>query len=179
MMPPGHVAVTWAGAQLWPQHKLDYRLLAFFALLPDLIDKPLALWVFTASDSTQNIAHALLPHLLLLTTVLLWQPRWIPYALAFNSHLPADRMWNHSETFWWPLAGWGTFWQYKFMNTPQAMLNTYLEIVRRYPQVWVVELLAMGYLTRLAVKYQWYRPSNLRRFLQTGRPGAPNHPPRN
>jgi len=176
MMPPGHVAVTWAGAQLWPHRKLDYRWLALCGLLPDIIDKPLALLVFTASESTQNVAHALLPHLLVLLIALLWRPRWVPYALAFNSHLLADRMWNHTETFWWPFFGWETFWQFKFMNTPQAMLNTYLDIVRRYPQVWVIEVLALGYLAWLAIRYGWYRWPELRRFLQTARPADNSHP---
>ncbi len=51
MMPPGHIATTWGVAALTQQHNpqlacLDYRLLAICALLPDLIDKPLAILIF-------------------------------------------------------------------------------------------------------------------------------------
>jgi len=169
MMPPGHVAVTWAAADFWPEKHLDYRLLAFCALLPDLIDKPLAIWVFTDSHSAQNVAHALLPNLALMLIALLWQRRALPYVLAFNAHLIADRMWNHTETFWWPLFGWDVFWQFKFMNTPQAMLDTYLDIVQRYPQVWVVELIAVAYLVRFVGKSKLFLWKNLNHFLRTGR----------
>jgi len=169
MMPPGHVAVTWAAADFWPEKHLDYRLLAFCALLPDLIDKPLAIWVFTDSHSAQNVAHALLPNLALMLIALLWQRRALPYVLAFNAHLIADRMWNHTETFWWPLFGWDVFWQFKFMNTPQAMLDTYLDIVQRYPQVWVVELIAVAYLVWFVGKSKLFLWKNLNHFLRTGR----------
>ena len=54
MMPPGHIAATWGVATLLQQNnsrltRLDYRLLALSALLPDLIDKPLVMLVFTDS----------------------------------------------------------------------------------------------------------------------------------
>ncbi len=169
MMPPGHVALTWAAADLWPENKLDYRLLAFCALLPDIIDKPLALLIFTQSHSSQNIAHALLPNLALFTVALVFLPKWLPYILAINVHLIADRMWNHTETFWWPLFGWNVFWQFKDMNTPEAMANVYLDMVQRYPQVWVIELLALFFLTWFGVKHRLYLWSTMKRFLLTGR----------
>lgn len=169
MLPPGHVAVTWATAQLWPEKNLDYRWLALAAMVPDIIDKPLALWVFTESQSTQNIAHALIPNLCLLVIALLWLPRSLPYILACNGHILADHMWNHTETFWWPLFGWSTFWQFRFMNSPEAMLTVYLEIIQRYPHVWVVELIAVGFLGWLSLKYTLYKKDHLIYFLRTGR----------
>jgi hypothetical protein len=68
MMPPGHIAATWGVAALLQQNnprlaRLDYRLLAFSALLPDMLDKPLAVLVFTDTHTTQFIAHSLLFHL--------------------------------------------------------------------------------------------------------------------
>jgi len=168
MMPPGHIAVGLLSRHLWDeQSPLDLRLLAGSALLPDIIDKPLAILVFTDSHSTQNIAHALLPHLLLLTIALLWIPRIVPYVLAFNTHLLADHMWYHTETFWYPLYGWDTFWQYKFMNTPQAMLKVYFDILR-YPEVWLIESFALAYLAYFAWQYRLYRWKNLRHLLATG-----------
>ncbi len=151
MMPPGHIAVGLLSRHLWDEEP-DWRGLAGAALLPDVIDKPLALLVFTDSHSTQNIAHSLLVHVLALVVAILWFRRALPYVLAFNTHLLADHMWYHIETFWYPLFGWNTFWQYKFMNSPQAMFSTYLDILR-YPQVWVVEIFALAYLGWLGWKY--------------------------
>jgi len=173
MMPPGHLAATWGVAALMQQNnprlaRLDYRLLAFSALAPDLIDKPLAVLVFTEAHTSQLVAHSLSFNLvLLLLALLLWRPA-LPYALAFNAHLLADRMWNHPESFWWPLFGWHTFWQYRFMNTPRAMVEVYWEIVTRYPQVWVVELIALAYLFWFAYRFRLYRPANLKHLLLRG-----------
>jgi len=168
MMPPGHIAITWAAAKLLTKQSLDYRRLAFSAMLPDLVDKPLALWVFTQSHSSQNLTHALLPNLLLLGIAVWKWPRALPYVLAFNGHLLADRMWRKTETFWWPLFGGQTFSSYRFMNTPQAMTQVYLDILRRYPHVWAIELLAGLYLGWFIKKHRLANRANLLAFLQTG-----------
>ncbi|GAB4451388.1 MAG: hypothetical protein Kow0031_33960 [Anaerolineae bacterium] len=177
-MPPGHVAITWGMASLMQKNNekltgLDYRLLAFCALAPDIIDKPLALLVFTEAHTSQLIAHALLPHVLLLMAALLWWRPALPYVLAFNGHLLADRMWNHTESFWWPLFGWDAFWQFQFMNTPEAMVSVYWDIVTRYPQVWLVELLALWFLLLFGFRYGLYRRRRLAAFLRTGRVNEP------
>ncbi len=175
MMPPGHVAATWGVAGLLAKNnpgllaRLDYRLLAAAALLPDLLDKPLAILVFTDSHSSQNVGHSLLLHgLALVVTLLAWR-RAVPYVLAFNGHLLADRMWHHTETFWWPFYGFDVFWQYKPMNTPGQMLDVYLDILTRYPQVWLVELIALGLLAWLGYRYNLYHWPALRTFILTGR----------
>jgi hypothetical protein len=109
MMPPGHVAITWGVARAYPDKiiqnwlNLDYRLLGLCALAPDIIDKPLAILVFTEAHTSQLVAHSLL-----LSVPFWWlrcygSSRAIPYLLAFSAHLIADRMWNHTESFWWPL----------------------------------------------------------------------------
>ncbi len=174
MMPPGHIASTWGVAALAQQNNprlahLDYRLLAVCALLPDLIDKPLAILVFTDTPTSQLIAHSLLFNLALLIPALLFWQRALPYVLAFNAHLPADRMWHHNQTFWWPMFGWQTFWEYKPMNTPEEMFNVYLDIIIRYPQVWVVELLALGIFVWFGVRYRLYLWPRLKVFILTGR----------
>ena len=174
MMPPGHVATTWGVATLIQQNNprlagLDYRLLAICALLPDLIDKPLAILVFTEAHTSQLIAHSLSFNLILLVLTLLFWRKAVPYVLAFNAHVLLDRMWYHSESFWWPFFGWNTFWQYKFMNTPEAMVNVYLDIVTRYPQVWVIELIAAGVLLWFAFRHRLFWGPRLKRFILTGR----------
>lgn len=173
MMPPGHIAATWSVAALCQKNNsrlagLDYRLLAVSAMLPDFLDKPLALLIFTHSNSTQNIAHSFLFHVLVLILTLLYWRQALPYTLAFNAHLLADHMWYHTETFWWPLFGWITFWGYKPMNTPGEMLTVYLDIISRYPQVWVIEVIALVILGWFVRRYHWYRWSNLKIFMATG-----------
>jgi hypothetical protein len=171
MMPPGHVAVTWGVSTLLQKRpsRLDYRLLALAAMLPDLIDKPLAMLVFTQAHTSQLVAHSLLFHVAVLVLALLFWRKQIPCVLAFNGHLLADRMWRHTESFWWPLFGRQTFWEFKVMNSPQAMASVYWDIITRYPEVWVVELLALVFLARFAARYQLYRWPPLKKLLFTGK----------
>lgn len=172
-MPPGHIAATWGVAAILQQHnprlaRLDFRLLAVSALAADLIDKPLALTLFTEAHTSQLMAHSLLPNLALLLLSLLFWPRALPYVLAFTCHLAADRMWHHPESFWWPLYGWDQFWIYKPMNTPGEMVNVYLDIIYRYPQVWVVELVALLTLLWLVYRAKLYRWARLIQFILSG-----------
>jgi hypothetical protein len=171
MMPPGHVAITWGMAEVLHAHptRLDYRLLALAAMAPDLIDKPLAMLVFTQADTSQLIAHSLLLNMVVLLGALLWFRAALPYVLAGNGHLLADRIWNHTETFWWPLYGWNTFWVYKPMGSAQEMAAVYWEIITRYPQVWVVEIIAVAYLAGFAYRRGWYRWPGQMQFWRTGR----------
>lgn len=172
-MPPGHVAATWGVATLLKKNnpglaRLDYRLLAAATLLPDIIDKPLAIFIFTEAHTSQLIAHSFLFNAVLLVCALLWWRKPLPYVLAFNAHVLADRMWNHTESFWWPLFGWSTFWTYKPMNTPETMLNVYLDIVIHYPQVWVIEIVALLFLGWFMYRHQLYRWPMLKHFVLTG-----------
>ncbi len=173
MMPPGHVAVTWGVSRLLQENnprlaRLDYRLLALSAVGADLIDKPLALFVFPESQASQLIAHSLPVNLLLVVIgLLLWRSA-LPYILAFAGHVILDRMWNHTESFWWPFFGWDTFWAFKPMNTPEVMFNVYLDIITRYPQVWVVEVIALLYLARFVYKQRLYQWDRVKRFWLTG-----------
>ncbi|MDM8518702.1 metal-dependent hydrolase [Anaerolineales bacterium HSG6] len=177
MMPPGHVAVSWGISRLLQRTnpalaQLDYRLLAIGSLLPDFIDKPLAIWLFTDSHSSQNITHSLFFNWAILVITLLWIPRLLPYCLAFNGHLIADKMWNHTETFWWPWYGWDQFWHYRFMNTPEAMLQVYIDILTHYPHVWLIEIVAVLILGYFFYQQKWYRWQSLKRFVMTGRLSA-------
>ena len=174
MMPPGHVATTWGVAVALQQNnprlaRLDYRLLAVCALLPDLIDQPLAILVFTQSHTSQLIFHSLLINLALLVVALLWWRAAVPYVLAFAGHVVLDRMWNHTESFWWPIYGWNVFWQYKPMNTPTEMVNVYLDIITRYPQVWVIELIAILFFVWFGLRFKLYLWERLKYFMWTGR----------
>lgn len=183
MMPPGHIAATWGVTQLLQRTnphlaQVDYRLLAVSSLLPDFIDKPLAIWAFPQSHSSQNVTHSLLLNVTLLVLTLLFCRRLLPYTLAFNGHLIADKMWHHTETFWWPLYGWNVFWQYKFMNTPEAMLKVYLDIILSYPHVWLTELIALVILLWFGYRFRWHQWRQVRQFLWTGRLERDNESPR-
>ncbi len=63
MLPSGHVEFTWAALNLLQRQAglfedADYRLAALAAVLPDLLDKPLATFVLTDAEA----APALRPY---------------------------------------------------------------------------------------------------------------------
>src|SRR5438093_12013945 len=83
----------------YPQFaQVDYRKVALAAVLPDLIDKPLAMFVFPELKAGLLFAHAPVLHLLAL-----WltrkRPTLFAYALALFSYILGDRIWYFVDTF--------------------------------------------------------------------------------
>jgi hypothetical protein len=172
MLPPGHIEYTWGALDLLQRKAglfddADYRLAALAALLPDLIDKPLSLLIFTDSKTSQGLAHTLLIHLLVSLIVLVRWRKGFVYALAFNGHLLADRIWLYPRTLFFPFLGW-QFEPWRFMGSPEAMLDAYAEIVA-YPLIITLESIGLVILAWLVVTYQLYRWKNLMAFLVSGR----------
>jgi hypothetical protein len=181
MLPLAHVELTWAAANSlqrtrrscrWPY--LDYRLLALVALAPDLLDKPLAIFVFRQSGAALLFGHTLLLHVAVWIVVAAARRvrRWLPYLLALSGHLIADRMWGFGDTLLWPLRG-TRFHQWKHVGSPAAFVRAYLGIVLEEPKLLWFELAGLVALVWLIVDRRLYRKDALSRFLRTGRVGAP------
>ena len=170
MLPIGHVAYTLGAWELARERfdlEADYRLVALAALLPDLVDKPLSLLIFTEARTSQGLAHTLLLHaLILMGTALFWR-RGILYALAFNGHLLLDRMWLYPHTLFYPFLGW-RFEPWRFMGTPEAMLENYLEIIQ-YPGIIACEVGGLAVLAWLVFRHRLYRWETLKGFLFFGK----------
>jgi len=176
MLPAGHVVIalgtTKIGRRAFPWlHRVDWRLVALAPLLPDVIDKSLAWlispWLFSHAHTTRLVAHALLPSLALLVGTLLFRPDWLPYALAFGSHLIADRMWENPVALLWPVYGWTTF--SGAPDRPQTALHVHGGDVMQFLPILLVELGALIILAWLARRYGLWRWQNLSRLLLSGR----------
>ncbi len=130
MHPLGHLTVAcgvvWAGARVFEKapfaappsgaatlsQRIDYRLVMFGALLPDLIDKPIG-WIIFRDHFDAN-GH-LYGHTLLAASIILLpglallirrrDPRLFAMGVAVLSHFLVDPV-NHSpKTLLWPLLG--------------------------------------------------------------------------
>jgi hypothetical protein len=86
---------TWAISLGW---------VSLFALLPDIIDKPLGL-LWWELGSRRLIAHSLLFSLLTLVCVRLLWPRLASYAWLTPVHLLLDGMWWSPHTLLFPFLG--------------------------------------------------------------------------
>jgi hypothetical protein len=179
MLPLGHVAYTWAGLT-WLQSRqratdIDYRGAALAAMLPDLVDKPLSLTVFSSSGTSQGPAHTLLGQALLTLFIARLRQRWLPYAFISNSHLIADQMWKYPRTLLFPLCGQLDSW--KFMGTPKAMITAYAEIAVR-PSIVAVEVVGLALLAWVIHHGQLHRRKKLKRLLLSGKVDARSCLPR-
>lgn len=110
----GHVGLSFLGYHLWgfsrgggafPKGPGAYVLLAFFSLLPDIVDKPLALWVVPELDTTRWMGHTLAFSALVCAIVWRFLPDLLIFSLACPGHLLLDSMWRSPHTLLFPLLG--------------------------------------------------------------------------
>jgi hypothetical protein len=174
MLPLGHVAYAWGGLWLLQRksglcQEADYRLVAASAVAPDLGDKALALTGLSRQRTGQLWGHTLFfCHLPVLLATLLVRPRWLPYALAFNSHLLTDRMWRFPHTLLHPLCG-KRFGNWRDLHSFRLMLEAYKEVVREDKLTIPLELGGVAILLALFVGERLYRTDRLLGLLRTGR----------
>ena len=109
----GHVGITVGIIFLIHQRyfqeiALDYRLIAFLSLLPDIIDKTIGHLIFHGTlDYGRLVAHTLLFSLVI--TVFFYRvskAKWLLLSLSIWLHLLLDRMLEDSYILFWPLLGW-------------------------------------------------------------------------
>lgn len=91
--------------------RIDIRLLLIGSLLPDIIDKPVGIFLFGETFSSGRIyAHTLLFLIVISVAGLFLYQRysknWL-LVVSFGSfvHLILDKMWLETETLLWPLYG--------------------------------------------------------------------------
>ncbi len=178
MLPTGHIEWTWAGLNFVQRRTglfqdTDYRVMALAVLAPDLLDKPLAWFVFPEANAALFFGHTLLLHggLWGLAFATGRGRRWLPYLLAFSSHLLQDRMWGFTQTLLWPLRGWG--WHpWRHVGSPNEMLHAYLQIIIQEPILITLDVIGAGLLIWFLWDRKLLTKDRLLYFLRRGRPPA-------
>lgn len=153
----GHIGITlgifYLLNRLFPEKNIpvNFKWIAFGALLPDLIDKPLGRIVLAETIGSGRIfAHTLLFGILLglIAYYAFYRKGWtIPLIVAGASfcHLLEDQMWNSPRAFLWPFLGWefprdtfsGGFIEY-FMRILNNSYNP------AYSGVFIPEIIGLG-----------------------------------
>ena len=176
MLPPAHVEFTWAALNLLQRQfglfeDADYRLTALAAVLPDLVDKPLATFVLTDAEAALLYGHTALLHggVWLAAAATGQIDRTLPYLLAFSGHLLADRMWSFRQTLLWPLRG-RRFHRWKHVGSPEAILQAYAKVIRDEPLLLTFEALGALLLAWFILDRSLWQRENLADFLRAGRP---------
>lgn len=89
-----------------PLKRVDTAFLALGSILPDLIDKPLALMIFGIMNHGRIFAHTLLFLLVIaLLAVYFSDIRLASLSAGVLTHLALDAMWNSPTILLWPLLG--------------------------------------------------------------------------
>lgn len=164
----GHVGITVGLSQLVNTHsnkKIDLRKAAFFAVLPDLIDKPLGILFADYFELHSRLyAHSLVWAVLLMFGLWAYQKKLhhpFIYWFCYLGHDFLDRIWEKDlNYFLWP-----------FMPRPQAY---HKEILERWAEAITLpysmfgESLGLSILVFLFVYYRLYARSNFYSFLKSG-----------
>lgn len=147
--------------------KVDYRLVLIGSLLPDIIDKPVGIYLFRETFSNGRIfGHTLLflLFLLFLGLYLHYRFRWSGgLILCFCStiHLLLDGMWSDPQTLLWPLYG------FAFEKEDLALWIPHLiYALKTQPQVYLSECLGALCLAGFGVELLLRR--RVLYFLRTG-----------
>lgn len=162
----GHIGITlgifYSLNRLFPKKNIpvDFKWIAFGALLPDFIDKPLGRIILTETIGSGRIfAHTLLFGVLLglVAGYTFYRKGWmIPLIVAGASlcHLLEDQIWNSPEVLFWPFLGWefpkdtlsGGFIEY-FMRILNNSYNP------AYSGVFISEIIGLSIILLFAGSY--------------------------
>ncbi len=149
------------------RRRIDYRFVLLGAVLPDLVDGALGLWVFEGGAG-RWAAHSLLIVLGVALVVLLVfrgerRLRVFGIAVGWLMHLVADGMWMAPQTFFWPAFGG------RFSSTPEEPYSW--ELFTRpleHLSTWAGELAGVLVLAWFWVAFGLGHEGRFKRFLQDG-----------
>ncbi len=147
--------------------RVDYRLVALGALLPDLIDKPLGRILLRSQfESGRIFGHTLLLNVAVFSLLFFMRGRFKRKAtlvpIGSLLHLAEDAMWATPVTFWWPLFG-TTFPPDPTTDGALAWLNPL-----NSPAAMIQEPIGLGLLLWLLAAHGMLSRDGLRTFLRTG-----------
>lgn len=153
----GHIGITlgifYLLSRLFPEKNIpvDLKWIAFGALLPDFIDKPLGRIVLAETIGSGRIfAHTLVFAIFLglAAYYILQQKGWItPLIIAGASfcHVLEDQMWNSPAALFWPFLG----WEFPRDTFSGSFIEYFMGILNRsydpaYSGVFVPEIIGLG-----------------------------------
>lgn len=149
------------------RRRVDYRFVLLGAVLPDLVDGVLGLFLFDGGAG-RWIAHSLVTVIVVAVAIILGlkgERRLAIFGIAVGwlLHLVADGMWEAPKTFLWPAFGTG------FATSPAEPYSWDL-FARPWEHwtTWGAELLGLAILAWFYVAFEMKRDGRGKLFLQDG-----------
>jgi hypothetical protein len=159
MLVLGH-AMTATVAARWASGKVDLRWVIFYALLADIVDKPIGLILFHETINNGRVYfHSLLVNLLL-TLMLVLARKPLVYALALWLHQACDLMWNRPWVALWPWTGAFGYRDLPLDQWVYSALNPYNV---------TTEVLGLAIFIAIVARYRLYEKRYWRAWLRSGR----------
>lgn len=169
-----HVGATVAFVRYaFRDEAMDLRYLAVGAVLPDLIDTPISMVMWSSWEAPRLATHSLLFGSIAMIAVLVATKRgtrrkqWMLVAVGVLMHLGLDAMWADPNTLWWPFLGW------EFTRVGIATFSGYAAMVLSSPWMWVGEAAGLTYLAFLWRSSGLGSPSARRVLFSSGQISAP------
>ncbi len=176
----GHVGLTIgaayasrAAASRWRKHavafSMDFRLVVVGSMAPDLIDKPLGLWIAPdlVDNSLRSVAHTLVFAVSLLSLGLtIWAlergPKLALAAVSRAGHIVLDRTWRTASVLFWPFLGWDFGVTYPPVSEwASKLVFDALRFFTDFPEL-------VGFVIIVAVAARLVYTKSTRRFLRGG-----------
>lgn len=149
------------------RRRIDYRFILLGAVLPDLVDGFLGLFLFDG-PAGRWAAHSILAVVAVSIAIILGlrgETRLAVFGVGVGwlVHLVADGMWNAPETFFWPAFGG------EFSTSPRAPYSWDLLLEPlAHPGTWGAEALGAAILAWFWVAFEFSRDDRFRLFLKDG-----------
>jgi inner membrane protein len=149
------------------RRRIDYRYILLGAVLPDIVDAILGLFLFEG-DSGRWIAHSLLANVAVTVAIILLlrgETRLAVFGIGVGwlTHLVGDAMWDAPQTFFWPLAG------TEFADSPKEPYSWDLFTAPLdHIWVWVGELVGLAILGWFWVAFSLGDNERRKLFLKDG-----------
>ena len=157
--------------------RVDYRIVAVAALLPDLIDKPIGrILLRDRYESGRIYAHTLLLNLALFCVLFFMRGRgkrtFVLIPISSLLHLALDGVWSNPRIFWWPLFG------TEFPREPvRDGALSFLNPLNNPGAIWQ-EAVGVVVIAWLLASHGLLSRDGMRSFVRTGRLELPEEVPR-
>jgi len=99
------VGAGWAAQRLRLKNRVDFRLLAFTAIFPDILDRTLYLLIIPDAQKGRLIAHTAVFQLASLSALVAIRRSFWFYGVASLAHLALDAQGLPTKHAFWPLLG--------------------------------------------------------------------------
>jgi len=147
---------------------MDIRFLVIGSMLPDIIDKPIGLYIFRETFSNGRIFSHTLLFLVLVTVVGLMLKRYsgktwgLALSIGTILHLILDQMWQTPETLFWPIFGVA----FEKIETTDWVGNIFYALLTK-PSVYVPEIIGLIVLGWFG--WELLHRGDIIRFVKQGR----------